>query len=566
MLRLPSDWHSSGRFAVLFLADFSLSLAAESRPRMGNNRFLIFLASFMTLIAAGMGFGIRGKLLGPWSEQYGFTQTELGLISGGGLVGFGLIIIAVCLFVDRIGYKPLMGAAFVAHLLSAILTFSATPVFNAYGKDATFYCLSAGMWLFAIGNGLCEASINPLVATLYPNKKTHYLNILHAGWPAGLVLGALCGMLAGKVQWEILLGLFLVPTVIYGAITLSQRFPVPESRAAGVSVGEMFATLASPILLFLFFLHACVGYVELGTDSWIQNITDNILVGQGTYLFIYASTIMFILRFFAGPIVEKINPIGLLAVSALCGCIGLYLISIGDQGWWIWVAVTIYGVGKTFLWPTMLGVIGERYPKGGSLAMGITGGLGMLSAGALGVPIIGYQQDYYASAQLKEDAPAAYERYEAEKENELFGGALSVRGLDGQKKGVLLDDAKTLTKEVKIFKDKGLYEGPTTPEAIKAESDISKNARENLKSLESWWTTTGEPNAAADKPAVGGANTYGGRMALQLTAFVPAFLAASYLLLWLYFAATGGYKQEHLHREDEQGEEYTGGTEGPMQA
>ena len=70
---------------------------------MGNNRFLIFLASFMTLIAAGMGFGIRGKLLGPWSEQYGFTQTELGLISGGGLVGFGLIIIAVCLFVDRIG-------------------------------------------------------------------------------------------------------------------------------------------------------------------------------------------------------------------------------------------------------------------------------------------------------------------------------------------------------------------------------------------------------------------------------------------------------------------------------
>jgi hypothetical protein len=55
-------------------------------------------------------------------------------------------------------------------------------------------------------------------------------------------------------------------------------------------------------------------------------------------------------------------------------------------------------------------------------------------------------------------------------------------------------------------------------------------------------------------------------MALQLTAFVPAFLAASYLLLWLYFAATGGYKQEHLHREDEQGEEYTGGTEGPMQA
>ena len=176
---------------------------------MGNNRFLIFLASFLTLIAAGMGFAIRGGLLGVWGQQYGFTQTELGLITGGGLIGFGVIILAVCLFVDLIGYKPLLIAAFVAHILSAVFTFSATPVFEAYGKDATFYCLSAGMWLFAIGNGLCEASINPLVATLYPQKKTHYLNILHAGWPAGLILGALCALAAGMVQWEILLGLFL---------------------------------------------------------------------------------------------------------------------------------------------------------------------------------------------------------------------------------------------------------------------------------------------------------------------------------------------------------------------
>jgi hypothetical protein len=253
----------------------------------------------------------------------------------------------------------------------------------------------------------------------------------------------------------------------------------------------------------------------------------------------------------------------------------LYLISIGDKGWWIWMAVTIYGVGKTFLWPTMLGVIGERYPKGGSLAMGLTGGIGMLSAGALGTPIIGFEQDYYASAQLKEKAPSAYERYEAANANELFGGALKVKGLDGQKKGVLLDFDKeknepapgmTLANEVKLLKDKGLYEGPTTPEAIAAESEISKNARENLKSLESWWNATGSPHADADLPAVGSANTYGGRMALRLTALVPAFLAASYLLLWLYFAATGGYQQKHLHREDEQGEEYTGGTEGPMQA
>lgn len=516
---------------------------------MGNNRFLIFLASFLTLIAAGMGFAIRGGLLGVWGQQYGFTQTELGLITGGGLIGFGVIILLVCLWVDVIGYKPLLIVAFIAHILSAVLTFAATPVFNAYGKDATFYCLSAGMWLFAIGNGLCEASINPLVATLYPNKKTHYLNILHAGWPAGLVIGALCAMLAGKVQWEMLLGLFLVPTAIYGIIAVTQRFPEPESRAAGVPVGEMFLTLASPILLFLFLIHAAVGYVELGTDSWISSITGKILEGQGLYLFIYASTIMFILRFFAGPIVEKINPIGLLTVSAVCGAVGLYLISIGDVWWWVWMAVTIYGVGKTFLWPTMLGVIGERYPKGGSLAMGITGGLGMLSAGALGGPIIGFQQDFYASEKLKELNVETHARYVAEKPNDLYGVA-EVTGLDGAKKGVVLDNppAKTLETDIANLKRVDDYEGNP------------------IQALEAWWNDEGAPNATDDRPLVSEADEVGGRVALRWTSIVPACMACGYLLLLLYFAATGGYKQEHLHREDEKGEEYTGGAEGPMQA
>jgi fucose permease len=79
--------------------------------------------------------------------------------------------------------------AFIMHLLSAILTLAATPVFNAAGKDAAYWCLYIGMFLFAIGNGIAEAVVNPLVATLFPNNKTHYLNILHAGWPGGLIIG-----------------------------------------------------------------------------------------------------------------------------------------------------------------------------------------------------------------------------------------------------------------------------------------------------------------------------------------------------------------------------------------
>src|SRR5438477_4824355 len=205
----------------------------------------IFWASFLTLIAEGMGFGVRTGILKDWGAQFGFTKSELGSITGGGLTGFGVTIIICSFFADRIGYKAILIGAFVLHVLSAVLTLCATPVFHAMGKDATYWTLYIGMFLFALGNGLCEAAINPLVATLYPKNKTHYLNILHAGWPGGLVIGALIGFLfvgdqaaITHLRWEIPIATFLIPALWYGMIVLKNKFPPSETHAAGVSLAE----------------------------------------------------------------------------------------------------------------------------------------------------------------------------------------------------------------------------------------------------------------------------------------------------------------------------------------
>src|SRR5688572_18522445 len=146
----------------------------------------LFLASFTTLIAAGVGFSIRSGILDDWGRQFGFTQSELGAITGSGLWGFGLAVVFFSMIADRVGYGPLMSVAFVLHVVSAALTLAAGVVFAKFGKAHTFWLLYSGMTLFALANGTCEAVINPLVATLYPKERTHYLNIVHAGWPAGL--------------------------------------------------------------------------------------------------------------------------------------------------------------------------------------------------------------------------------------------------------------------------------------------------------------------------------------------------------------------------------------------
>jgi MFS family permease len=518
--------------------------ATSGKDAVSSNDWSLFIASFMALIAAGIGFSVRGAILGNWAQQYGFTQSELGTITGGGLAGFGVTIIVLSFVADKIGYGPLMVLGFLFHLSSALVTFLATPIFDQYGKDGTYWCLNISTWLFALGNGTCEAVINPLTATLFPKNKTHWLNILHAGWPGGLILGALLGLVfegIGGVRWEIQLATFLVPTIIYGALMLGKKFPKSEASVSGVEIGTMLAQFAAPVLLFLVFLHALVGYVELGTDSLITNITGRILESKsaGLWLFIWTSGLMFVLRFFAGPIVHRINPLGLLFISAICGTIGLYLLGTTTSLAMCVIAATIYGLGKTFYWPTMLGVASERFPKGGALVLGIMGGVGMLSAGLLGGPIIGYNQDYYASQNLEKSNQEAYGRFKAAKPGAPYSFLPAIAGLDGSKVAVLEDFEKKQDAKLGIEADL---------ELAKSQKDQEKNKGlvDELTKLNDWWNKEEKPHAATDLKDVVKARMAGGQNALLVTALVPATMAIGYLLLLLYFRATGGYKQEHI--------------------
>ena len=615
-------------------------------PSQGLNEKILFWASFATLIAAGIGFSVRGtKLLEAWGNQYGFTQTELGSISGGGLVGFGLAIIFFSFFADRFGYGKLMLVAFVLHVSSAIVTFAATPIFGMYGKPGAFWCLNLGMWLFALGNGTCEAVINPLTATLFPKNKTHWLNILHAGWPLGLILGALIVLgfdaVPFPIRWEFKLGIFLIPVLAYGGLMAGRAFPKSEAKSAGIpligmmkNVGMLgftlgaaliglalakllpevigpllqledaklkdnvlrwigwatagaiwvaFAyvtnfTLGSWILAFIYLLHAMVGYVELGTDSWITNITKQVLQSENNALaaFIWTNILMFTLRFFAGPIVHKINPLGLLFGSACLGALGLYLLgqNITDSMWPWMAAVSIYALGKTFYWPTILGVISERFPKGGALALGLSGGIGMIGAGILGAPGIGYEQDYFAVKKLEAtpEGQATYERYVARNQDgkpeekpfpfitEFFPTQIPpTPGIDNAKLKVFEDYSGGFTADGKRKPDATTTLDSDLQTLKKEEAEgkfIEPKLKESLTTLHEWWVKDGKPNYEKDKKPLMDAKLYGAKTALLYTAGVPAVLAVGFLLLLLYFASTGGYKQVHLEETPPPMEEY----------
>lgn len=538
------------------------------------NSARLLWAGFMAILAAGIGFGIRGGILANWGAEFGFNAGQLGAINGAGFTGFCFGIIIGGVIVDKIGYGKLVFAAFAFHALSAFVTFAAS---SGQDTQTAYNFLYWGTFIFAIANGTLEAVANPLVATLFPKNRTHYLNILHASWPAGLVIGGLIGWTMGEsFHWKVQLALFLVPTAIYGLMFLGQHMPKSEASQKGLSFGDMFkdvGILGSIVVCFLLYLffsnalglspmisggiavvlffiantttkfsigawlifvlfitHALVGAVELGTDGWIQNITGNILTpAEGKILFVFTSFVMFALRFCADFIEKKLklSPIGILLVCSILGVIGLNMVSGITTFSGAMLALLVYALGKTFFWPTMLAVIGDRFPKTGAVAMSIMGGIGMMSAGLIGSAGLGYAKDRFSGEALETADAAVYQEYKSQTSSK-FLMFKEVNGLDGAKLGEVqgkLAEARTELAEA----------GNADPAA--ALEKLSETERK-----------------------VHSSSIAGDRKTLVADAAIPATMAVIYLLLLLYFKAIGGYKPVHIASE------LTGGTEGPMEA
>ena len=63
--------------------------------------------------------------------------------------------------------------------------------------------LYVGTFIFALGNGIIEATINPAVITMFPKEKTKWNTRLHAGWPAGMAIGGMLAISLGEsVKWQ----------------------------------------------------------------------------------------------------------------------------------------------------------------------------------------------------------------------------------------------------------------------------------------------------------------------------------------------------------------------------
>lgn len=404
------------------------SMNAVAAPTIDRNR--LFWLSCISLIVTAMTFAIRAGILTQLSDEFVLSDTQLGWVNSMAFLGFPLAMVVFGFLYNKLGPRLIMILAFAGHLLGLVLTIFADG----------FLGLLISTFFIGFANGSVEAACNPLVADLYKEEKTKWLNRFHVWFPGGIVIGAVVSyvMTNAGIGWQPQIAVMLIPTAIYGFMVFTTYFPdVPESErtvdldAKGVIlmsavlgllvligtpndlVAGLPGTFVLPLLfalgltfllmlfragrtrdaLLLILLMAIMSVTatsELGTQQWVDRILGaqlGDLPGQAMIVLGMVTGIMAVGRYFAGPLIHALNPLGVLLMSAILTTLGLFLMA-SASGAMVYVSAIIFAVGVCYFWPTMIGVTAQYVPRSGALGMSLVGAAGMFAL-TIWNPIIG---------------------------------------------------------------------------------------------------------------------------------------------------------------------------------
>lgn len=369
------------------------------------NKSKLFVASCVSLVTTAMVFAIRGDIANDLSAAFHLSNEQLGLIFSPAFWCFTIAIFISGALVDAVGMRSLHILSAIGYFVGiALVVFAvrpSVPVASIFDHPGTIM-LYAGFMIMGLSQGLVEGVINPLIATVYSERKTQRLNMLHAWWPGGMIVGGAIAVAMTSwfhARWEAKLATILVPALIYLIMASSLRYPPTERVQQNVSTAAMWREAARPGFVLLFCCMWLTAAIELGPDQWFPAVMQALAPQlQGVLYLVYTAGLVFLLRTFGSGIAHA-SPVATLLVCSVLAGVGLYWLGSlqpGDGAVVAFAAATVFGVGKAFLWPTMLGVTSQRYPRGGALLMSLMGGAGMLSVAAA-LPVMGARIDRYGA-------------------------------------------------------------------------------------------------------------------------------------------------------------------------
>jgi putative MFS transporter len=350
------------------------------------NSSRLFNASCFALITTAFSFGIRAGILTELGEKFSLSGQQLGYINSMAFFGFPIAMIVFGALYNVVGPKRIIYVTFISHALGIVLTI--------YAQG--FWGLLISTFFIGFGNGCTEAACNPMIADTYSGSTLNkMMNRFHMWFPGGIVVGSLISkfMTDYGFNWQAQMWVIAIPAVIYAVLFWGQTFPVSKVEA---NTAGNFKAMLSPLYIFIMIAMAFTAISEFGPEQWVGPILGK--VGASPMIILVCVTgLMAVGRFFAGPIVHRLNPLTILLSSTVMAAIGIYLMSIATGGL-VYFAAMLFAVGVCYFWPTMLGFVAEYMPQTGAFGLSIVGGMGMFST-SIFQPVIGKWLDNEKAVQ-----------------------------------------------------------------------------------------------------------------------------------------------------------------------
>lgn len=354
------------------------------------NQKRLFIGSCFALITTAFAFGIRAGIMNDLVKDMQLNDTQLGWINFMGAFGFPIATLVGGSMYNTLGPKKIGYIAFFSHffgILFSILSGSFMPLFIS-----TFF--------ISFGNGMVEAAYNPMIADMYPENKAKMLNKFHVWFPGGIAVGSILTLIIAGMSgsWQIKLAVMFVPLFIYGYLFYGQQFPKTDNELGKSStVDNLKSIFSSPLYWLMLVCMTLTATTELGTTSWVERILGNSGAQPLVILFLVTG-LMALGRYYAGPIIHKLNITGVLLISSVLSVISIVLLSTGTGGI-VYVYAIIFAIGVCYFWPTMISFVAEYLPKTGAFGMSLIGGIGMVGL-AIFQPVIGSWLDAERSTAL----------------------------------------------------------------------------------------------------------------------------------------------------------------------
>ena len=326
-----------------------------------------------TLIACYLGFVTQAisanfapLLFLTFKNNYGITLEKIAMIPLVFYLTQIIVDFAATKFADKIGYRSCVVASQVLSAVGLVLMAVLPDIL-----PSPFIGILIAVVLYAIGSGLIEVLVSPIVEACPFENKDGVMSLLHSFycWGAmGVILGStLFFGFFGVEKWKIL-------TFIWAIVPLYNTFnfincPIERLVEDGksMSIGQLLKT---PVFALLIMLMICSGASEATMAQWASAFTES-AIGVSKTVGDLAGPCMFamfmgISRMLYGNFSEKFD---LTKVMLACGimCTGCYLLAslstlpiLGLAG------CALCGLAVGIMWPGSISISSQNCPRGGT--------------------------------------------------------------------------------------------------------------------------------------------------------------------------------------------------------